>query len=65
MSWVALNCSLACSVCGGDSGADQVRAARLGVIALICVVVPLLVAIAWTARTWARRARALEHQDQA
>ena len=51
---------LACTVCGGDPSADQVRAAKLGVLVLLGVVVALLASIAWVLRTWARRAAQLE-----
>jgi len=51
---------LACASCFGDPGSDQVKAAKIGVLVLLAVVVPVLGAIGFVARTWARRARALE-----
>jgi hypothetical protein len=51
---------LACPYCFGDANSDQVRAAKVGVLVLLGVIVPLLVAIALIARTWAKRARALD-----
>ena len=51
---------LACPMCFGAENSDQVRAAKVGVLVLLAVIVPLLVAIALIARTWARRARALD-----
>ena len=50
---------LACPVCFGASDSEQVWAAKVGVLVLLGFIVPLLVAIAFIARTWARRARAL------
>ncbi|HTO98484.1 MAG TPA: hypothetical protein VMK66_15655 [Myxococcales bacterium] len=51
---------LACPVCFGDADSGQVRAAKMGVLVMLGFIVPLLVAIAFTARRWAKRARALE-----
>jgi hypothetical protein len=50
---------LACPICFGSADSDQVRAAKIGVLVLLGCIVPLLVAIAFIARSWARRARAL------
>ena len=50
---------LACPMCFGAEDSEQVRAAKVGVLVLLGFIVPLLVAIALIARTWARRARAL------
>jgi len=55
---------LACSTCFGAADSEQVRAAKIGVLVLLGFIVPLLVAIAFIARSWARRARALETADQ-
>ena len=55
---------LACAQCFGDAGSDQVKAAKAGVLVLLAIVVPLLVAIGFVARTWAKRARALEAAEQ-
>jgi hypothetical protein len=51
---------LACPMCFGASDSEQVRAAKIGVLVLLAFIVPLLGAIALVARTWAKRARALE-----
>ena len=51
---------LACPMCFGGPDTGQVRAAKIGVVVLLGFIVPLLVAIALVARSWARRARALE-----
>ena len=51
---------LACPACVGDPNSKQVQGAQAGVIFLLVVVVGLLVGIALIARSWARRARALE-----
>ena len=48
----------ACPMCFGAADSDQVRAAKVGVLVLLGFIVPLLVAIALIARSWARRARA-------
>jgi hypothetical protein len=50
---------LACPICFGAADSDQVRAAKIGVLVLLGCILPLLVAIAFIARSWARRARAL------
>ena len=51
---------LACPVCFGAADSGQVQAAKIGVLVLLGFIVPLLVVIAFTARSWAKRARALE-----
>lgn len=55
-----LNLLVACPMCFGASDSEQVHAAKAGVLVLLGFIVPLLVAIAFVARAWARRARALE-----
>jgi hypothetical protein len=50
---------LACATCFGAADSDQVRSAKIGVLVLLGFIVPLLVAIAFIARSWAKRARAL------
>ena len=54
---------LACPVCFGAADSEQVHAAKIGVLVLLGFIVPLLVAIAFTARSWARRARALAEKE--
>ncbi len=51
---------LLCPMCCGADDSTQVQAAKIGVLVLLGVIVPLLGAIAFVARTWARRARALD-----
>jgi hypothetical protein len=51
---------LACPMCFGAENSEQVHAAKIGVLVLLGFIVPLLVAIGLTARTWAKRARALD-----
>ena len=53
----------ACPICFGAGDSDQVRAAKVGVLVLLAFIVPLLVAIAFIARSWARRARALSSRQ--
>jgi hypothetical protein len=55
---------LACATCFGAADSDQVKAAKVGVLVLLGFIVPLLVAIASIARTWAKRARELASSDQ-
>ena len=45
---------VACPICFGAADSDQVRAAKVGVLVLLAFIVPLLVAIAFIARSWAR-----------
>jgi hypothetical protein len=47
-------------MCFGANDSEQVRAAKIGVLVLLGVTIPLLGAIAFVARSWAKRARALE-----
>jgi hypothetical protein len=54
---------LACPMCFGAAGTDQVYAAKIGILVLLGCIVPILVAIAFIARSWAKRARALEQQE--
>ena len=56
---------LACPFCFGDNNSTQVQSAKLGVLVLLGFIVPLLVAIAFIARTWAKRARALSEAEAA
>ena len=51
---------IACPMCFGAVDSEQVHAAKIGVLVLLGFIVPLLVAIAFTARSWAKRARALD-----
>ena len=51
---------LACATCFGAADSDQVKAAKIGVLVLLGFIVPLLGAIAFIARSWAKRARELE-----
>jgi hypothetical protein len=51
---------IACPMCFGAESSEQVHAAKVGVLVLLAVIVPLLIAIALVARTWAKRARALD-----
>ena len=51
---------LACPMCFGAADSQQVAAAKIGVLVLLGFVVPVLGAIALTARRWARRAKELE-----
>jgi hypothetical protein len=51
---------MACPVCFGAADSEQVQAAKVGVLVMLGFIVPLLVTIAFIARSWARRARALD-----
>jgi hypothetical protein len=51
---------LACPMCFGAADSEQVHAAKIGVLVLLGFIVPLLAAIALIARSWARRAKALD-----
>jgi hypothetical protein len=55
---------VACATCFGAADSDQVKAAKIGVLVLLGFIVPLLVAIAFIARSWAKRARELDSSDQ-
>ena len=54
---------VSCPICFGAADSDQVRAAKVGVLVLLAFIVPLLVAIGFIARSWARRARALSSRQ--
>jgi hypothetical protein len=54
---------LACPMCFGAADSGQVQAAKIGVLVLMGCIVPILIAIGFIARTWAKRARALEAQE--
>ena len=51
---------IGCPYCFGAADSTQVQAAKIGVLVMLGFIVPVLVAIGFIARTWARRARALE-----
>jgi hypothetical protein len=55
---------LACPICFGGADTEQVRAAKIGVLVLLGFIVPLLVAIGFIARSWAKRARALDAAEK-
>jgi hypothetical protein len=55
---------LACPMCFGAADSEQVQAAKIGVLVLLGFIVPILVAIALVARSWAKRAKALSQQSQ-
>jgi hypothetical protein len=70
-AWSPIACSaqvvgplFGCPFCFGDPSSDMVKGAKAGVLFLLAVVAGLLVAIALIARSWAKRARALEHAGQ-
>ena len=56
---------MACPMCFGAADSDQVYAAKVGVLVMLGFIVPLLVAIALIARTWAKRAAALDEASKA
>jgi len=56
---------MACPVCFGAADSEQVQAAKVGVLVMLGFIVPLLVTIAFIARSWARRARALDGKESA
>ena len=47
-------------MCFGAADSTEVQAVKAGVLVLLGFIVPLLLAIALIARSWARRARALD-----
>ena len=47
-------------MCFGDVNSTEVQAVKAGVLVLLGFIVPLLIAIALIARSWAKRARALD-----
>ena len=59
-----LSLLMACPMCFGAEDSTQVQAAKAGVLVLLGFIVPLLVAIAFIARSWAKRARALRSSGQ-
>jgi hypothetical protein len=56
---------LSCPMCFGDPNSRQAAAAKAGVLVLLGVVIPVLIAIALIARSWVRRARALDARQTA
>ena len=50
---------VACPSCFGAADSEQVQAAKVGVLVMLAFIVPVLGAIAFVARSWAKRARAL------
>jgi len=54
-----------CPMCFGAADSGQVQAAKIGILVLLGCIVPILVAIAMIARSWAKRARELERAEQA
>ena len=59
-SLFALRALAACPYCFGDPNSDMGRGAKIGVAFLLVVVAGVLVGIGGIARSWARRARALD-----
>lgn len=57
---LAARALVACPYCFGDPSSDMVRGAKLGVAFLLVVVAGVLVGIGGIARSWAKRARALD-----
>ena len=55
---------LACPNCFGAADSSQVQSAKIGVLVLLGFIVPVLGAIAFIARTWAKRARELSSSQQ-
>jgi len=55
---------LACPMCFGAADSGQVQAAKVGIAVLLACIVPILGAIAFTARSWAKRARELQRAEQ-
>jgi hypothetical protein len=51
-------------MCFGASDSTQVQAAKAGVLVLLGIIVPLLGAIGFVARSWAKRARALSSSSR-
>jgi hypothetical protein len=51
---------LACPMCFGDVNSTEVQAVKAGVLVLLGFIVPLLIAIAFIARTLCPGARALD-----
>lgn len=65
LSLLAPAALMACPMCFGAADSGQVQAAKIGILVLLGCIVPLLVAIAMIARSWAKRARELERAEQA
>ncbi|HEY2031905.1 MAG TPA: hypothetical protein VGH20_22090 [Myxococcales bacterium] len=61
---VARTSLLACPMCFGAADSGQVQAAKIGILVLLGCIVPILLAIAFTARSWAKRARELERAEE-
>ena len=55
------NIFLACSVCFGDPASLMSKGAVAGALFLMGLVAVVLFGIAWTAFSWAKRAKALEN----
>lgn len=53
----------ACPVCFGDPNSPMIQSIKSGIIVLIVVIGGVLSAIAFTAWTWSRRAKALESKQ--
>jgi hypothetical protein len=51
-------------MCFGAADSGQVHAAKLGILVLLACIVPILAAIGFIARSWARRARELARQER-
>jgi hypothetical protein len=64
ISLVAPRALMACPMCFGAADSGQVQAAKIGILVLLGCIVSVLVAIAWTARTWSRRARELARAEE-
>jgi hypothetical protein len=60
VSLLAARALLACPYCFGDPNSDMVKGAKLGVVFLLVVVAGVLIGIGGIARTWVKRARALD-----
>lgn len=60
MSFSTLSFVFACSACGGDPTSPLTRGVLMGVLFLLGVIVFVLSGIAYTAWTWARRAKKIE-----
>ena len=54
---MSVNLFYLCSVCFGDPSSLLSKGASAGILFLFAVIGAVLVGIAWTARSWARRAR--------
>jgi hypothetical protein len=54
---------LACPMCFGAADSGQVHAAKVGILVLLACIVPILAAIGFIARSWAKRAREIARQQ--